>query len=93
VPREKWLLKLYVMGAGRLSMSARANLERLCQEHLKTHYHIEVVDLQQHPALAREHEIVAVPTVGREAPVPIRKAVGDLSDTARAIFVLQLRHF
>ena len=53
MPREKWLLKLYVMGAGRLSMSARANLERLCQEHLKTHYHIEVVDLQQPPALAR----------------------------------------
>ena len=62
----------------------RANLERICRENLQSHYRSEVIDLQAHPALAREHKIVAVPTVVREAPVPIRKVVGDLSDAQRA---------
>ena len=88
--KENWLLKLYVSGTGRLSRSARANLERICQEHIKTHYRIEVIDLQENPALAREHEIVAVPMVVREVPVPIRKVVGDFSDVRRALFALQL---
>jgi circadian clock protein KaiB len=71
---EKWLLKLYVFGKGLLSARARENLERLCREN---------------PALAREHEIVAVPTVVREAPVPIRKMCGDFSDIERALRTLQ----
>jgi circadian clock protein KaiB len=87
--KESWLLKLYVAGSGRLATSARANLERLCRENIKSHYRIEVIDLLQHPARAREHEIVALPTVVREAPVPIRKTVGDLSDKPRALFALQ----
>jgi circadian clock protein KaiB len=87
--KESWLLKLYVSGTGRLSRNARTNLERICQQNIRGHYHIEVIDLQVNPALAREHEIVAVPTVVREAPVPIRKVVGDLSSTPRALFALQ----
>jgi circadian clock protein KaiB len=87
--REKWLLKLYVSGAGWLSSRARDNLERLCREHIPDRYRIDVIDLQQNPALAREHEIVAVPTVVREAPVPIRKLCGDLADTERALYSLQ----
>ena len=85
---ENWLLKLYVSGTGHLSRKARANLEHICREHIKQKYRIEVIDLQQAPALAREHEIVAVPLVVRVAPVPIRKVVGDLSDAPRALFAL-----
>ena len=59
-------------------------------QYLKRPYRIEVIDIRENPAAAREHEIVAVPAVVREAPVPIRKALGDLSDTPRAVFALQL---
>ena len=86
---EKWLLKLYVSGRGWLSARARENLERLCHEHIRDRYRIDVIDLAEDPALAREHGIVAVPTVVREAPVPIRKMCGDFSDTERAIYSLQ----
>ena len=86
---ENWLLKLYVSGTGHRSRTAQANLERLCQQQIQHEYRIEVIDLQQNPALAREHEIVAVPMVVRVAPVPIRKVVGDLSDAPRALFALQ----
>ena len=87
--RERWLLKLYVAGPGVSSMRARQNLERFCQLHIRGLYRIEVIDLLSQPELAREHEIVAVPTVVREEPVPIRKAVGDFSAVERtpAIFL------
>ena len=81
--RERWLLKLYVAGPGVSSMRARQNLERFCQIHVPGIYRIEVIDLLSQPELAREHEIVAVPTVVREEPVPIRKAVGDFSTVER----------
>ena len=87
---EKWLLKLYVSGRGWLSANARANLERLCREHIRDRYQIHVIDLLEDPSLAREHGIVATPTVVREAPVPIRKMCGDFSDTGRALLSLQL---
>ena len=87
--KESWLLKLYVSGTGHRSRTAHANLERLCEQQIQHQYRIEVIDIQANPALAREHEIVAVPMVVREAPVPIRKVVGDLSDTPRALFALQ----
>jgi circadian clock protein KaiB len=87
--KEDWLLKLYVSGKGHLSRTAKANLEHMCRQHIKHEYRIVVIDLQENPALAREHGIVAVPMVVREAPVPIRKVVGDLSDAPRALFALQ----
>jgi circadian clock protein KaiB len=87
--KESWLLKLYVSGRGHLSQKAKANLERICQQHITHEYRIVVIDLQENPALAREHAIVAVPMVVREAPVPIRKVVGDLSNVPRALFALQ----
>ena len=86
---EKWLLKLYVSGRGWLSARARENLERLCREHVQDRYQIQVIDIAENPALAREHGIVAVPTVVREMPEPIRKMCGDFSDTERAHFSLQ----
>ena len=87
---EKWLLRLYVAGPGGVSALARANLERICRESLQTGYRIDVVDLLKNPALAREHEVVAVPMVVRESPVPIRKVIGDLSNAERALFALRL---
>ena len=90
IRKEKWLLKLYVSGEGWLSTRARTNLERLCREHIKERYQIDVIDLEQHPALAREHGIVATPMVVREAPVPIRKLCGDLSDAESALRYLQI---
>ena len=89
IPQEEWLLRLYVSGRGWLTSRAETNLERLCRQYLKGRYRIDVIDLQEHPALAREHEIVAVPMLVREAPVPIRKVVGDLSDIKRALVALK----
>ena len=86
---EKWLLTLYVSGRSWLSARARENLERLCREHIRDPYQIHVIDLAENPALAREHGIVATPTVVREAPVPIRKMCGDFSDAERARYSLQ----
>jgi len=88
--KEKWLLRLYVAGPGRLALRARANLERLCQQHIEGRYRIDVVDLHEHPSLAGEHSIVALPLVVRESPVPIRKMVGDFSDPERALSLLLL---
>ena len=88
IPQEEWLLRLYVSGRGWLTSRTETNLERLCRQYLKGRYRIDVIDLLENPALAREHEIVAVPMLVREAPVPIRKVVGDLSDTKRALLAL-----
>ena len=82
---EKWLP--VVAGPGGICV-ARASLERICREHVKTGYRIDVVDLLKHPTLAR-HEVVAVPMVVRESPVPIRKVIGDLSNAERALFALK----
>lgn len=86
---EKWLLRLYITGPGGVSALARRNLERICREHVKTGYRIDVIDLLKNPALAREHEVVAVPMVVRESPVPIRKVIGDLSNAERALVALK----
>jgi circadian clock protein KaiB len=88
ISQEEWLLRLYVSGRGWLTSRTETNLERLCRQYLKGRYRIDVIDLLENPALAREHEIVAVPMLVREAPVPIRKVVGDLSDTKRALQAL-----
>lgn len=87
---EEWLLRLYVTGTEGLSRKARENLERICRVHVKDRFRIDVIDLLKHPALAREHGIVAVPMVVRESPVPIRKVVGDLSNAERTLFALNM---
>jgi circadian clock protein KaiB len=88
---EKWDLRLYVAGQTPRSVAAFANLKRLCEEHLAGRYNIEVIDLIQHPQLAAGDQIVAIPTLVRKLPQPIRKIVGDLRDTDRALVGLQLR--
>jgi circadian clock protein KaiB len=88
---EKWDLRLYVAGQTPRSVAAFANLKRICEEHLAGRYNIEVVDLLKHPKLAAGDQIVAIPTLVRKLPEPIRKIVGDLRDTERALVGLQLR--
>jgi circadian clock protein KaiB len=84
-------LRLYVAGQTSRSLAALANLKRICEEHLQGRYRIEVIDLLEHPQLARGDQILALPTVVRKLPEPIRKLVGDLSDTDRALVGLDLR--
>ena len=88
---DVWELRLYVAGHTAKSVAAFANLRRLCEEHLAGRYQIEVIDLLVHPQLARGDQIVAIPTLVRKLPQPIRRIVGDLSNTERALVGLQLR--
>lgn len=88
---EVWELRLYVAGQTPRSLAAFANLKRICEEHLSGRYNIEVVDLKEHPQLAASDQIVAIPTLVRKLPEPLRKIVGDLSSTERALVGLQLR--
>ena len=84
-------LRLYVAGQTSRSLTALANLKRICEEHLQGRYRIEVIDLLQHPQLARGDQILALPTLVRKLPEPIRKLVGDLSNTESALVGLDLR--
>ncbi len=86
-----WELRLYVAGQTPKSIAAFANLKRICEEHLQGQYHIEVVDLLENPQLSRDDQILALPTLVRKLPPPIRKIVGDLSNTERVLVGLQLR--
>ena len=86
-----WELQLYIAGQTPKSVAAFANLKKLCDEHLPGRYKIEVIDLMQHPQLAAGDQIVAIPTLVRKLPEPLRRIVGDLSNTERALVGLQLR--
>lgn len=88
---EAWDLRLYVAGKTAKSVAAFENLSRLCEEHLPGKYRIEVVDLLVHPQLAQGDQIVAIPTLVRKLPSPIRKVIGDLSNAERTLVGLQLR--
>lgn len=88
---ESWELRLYVAGKTPKSMAAIENLKQICKEHLEGKYHIEIVDLMVHPQLAKGDQIVAIPTLVRKLPKPIRKVIGDLSNVERALVGLQLR--
>jgi circadian clock protein KaiB len=88
---DVWELRLYTAGQTPRSLSAFANLKKICEEHLQGRYNIEVVDLVKHPQLAAGDQIVAIPTLVRKLPQPLRKIVGDLRDTERALVGLQLR--
>jgi circadian clock protein KaiB len=89
-PPERWRLKLYVAGQTPKAIRAFANLKAICETHLAGVYEIEVVDLLVHPHLAKGDEIIAVPTLVRQLPVPISKVIGDLSDTEKVLVGLQL---
>jgi circadian clock protein KaiB len=84
-------LRLYVAGQTPKSMSALANLKRFCEEHLAGKYRIEVIDLVENPKLARGDQILAIPTLVRRLPEPIRKIIGDLSNKERVVVGLDIR--
>jgi circadian clock protein KaiB len=86
-----WELRLYVAGRSPKSLTAFANLKKICDEYLPGQYSIEVIDLLKNPQLAAGDEIVAIPTLVRKLPQPLRKIVGDLSNTERTLIGLQLR--
>src|SRR5678816_1015900 len=89
-PSEKgYELRLYVAGQTPKSITAFANLKKICEAHMPGHYTIEVVDLLEHPQLAAGDQIVAIPTLVRKLPEPLRKIVGDLSNTERTLVGLQ----
>ena len=90
-PDGMYHLRLYVAGQSPKSVRAVENLRRVCEEHLRDRYEIELVDLVENPHLARSDEIIAVPTLIRKLPEPIRRIIGDLSDTEKVLVGLQLR--
>lgn len=87
---EMWNLRLYVAGQTPKSVVAFANLKKICEEHLRGRYTIEVIDLLENPKLARGDQILAVPTLVRKLPPPIRKIIGDLSNTERTLVGLNI---
>lgn len=88
---DVWELRLYVAGQTPKSITAFANLKKICEEHLQGKYHIQVIDLLENPKLARGDQIVAIPTLVRNLPEPVRKIIGDLSNTERVLIGLDLR--
>jgi circadian clock protein KaiB len=90
-PEKTWELRLYVAGQTPKSLAAFANLKKICEEHLAGQYHIEVIDLLKQPQLASGDQILAIPTLVRKLPEPIRKIIGDLSNTERVLVGLNLR--
>jgi circadian clock protein KaiB len=86
-----WHFRLYVAGQSPKSLCAFANLKKLCEEHLAGRYEIEIVDLVESPSLAKRDDILAVPTLVRRLPEPLRRIIGDLSDTERVLVSLRLQ--
>jgi circadian clock protein KaiB len=87
----RWELRLYIAGQTQKSLAAFANLKRICEEHLEGQYRIEVIDLLKSPQLARGDQILAVPTLVRKVPEPMRKIIGDLSNEERVLVGLDVR--
>ncbi len=88
---KEWELRLYVAGQTAKSLAAFNNLKKICEDHLADKYHIEIIDLLKRPHLARGDQIIAIPTLVRKLPQPVRKIIGDLSNTERVLVGLDLR--
>src|ERR1041384_8335416 len=88
---DKWILRLYVAGQTPKCIAAFANLKKICAEYLTGHYQIEIIDLLENPQLARGDQIIAIPTLVRNLPEPMRKIIGDLSNTEKVLIGLDLR--
>lgn len=90
-PDPAYLLRLYVAGQTPKSLTAFANLKKICEEHLAGQYRIEVIDLTKNPALAKGDQILALPTLVRKLPEPVKKIIGDLSNTERVLVGLDIK--
>lgn len=88
---KEWELRLYVAGETEKSSEAIKNLQKICEEHLKGRYYIEVIDLMKNPQLAVGEQIFAVPTLIRKLPEPVKKLIGDLSSTEKVLVGLDIR--
>jgi len=89
--KDVYILRLYVAGQTKKSLAAFANLKKICEEHLQGRYRIEIVDLFEHPQLAKGDQILAIPTLVRQLPPPIKKIIGDLSNTEKVLVGLDIR--
>jgi circadian clock protein KaiB len=89
--KEQYLLRLYVTGATPKSLQAIENIKRICEEHLKGRYSLEVVDVYQQPVLAKGEQIIAAPTLIKYLPTPLRRFIGDMANTDRILLGLDLR--
>ena len=89
-PDDKWILRLYVAGQTPKCVLAFNNLKKICEEQLKGKYQIEVIDLLVNPQLSRQDQILAIPTLVRKLPVPVRKIIGDLSNTEKVLVGLDI---
>lgn len=89
--KKAWELRLYVAGQTPKSLAAFANLKKICDEHMPGEYEIEVIDLLKEPQLAAGDQILAIPTLVRKLPEPIKKIIGDLSNTERVLVGLDIR--
>lgn len=88
---QKWVLRLYIAGQTPKSLTALNNLRKICEGNLERKYKIEIIDLMKNPKLAKEHQIVAIPTLVRNLPVPLKKIIGDLSNTEKVLIGLDLQ--
>jgi circadian clock protein KaiB len=89
--KDVYILRLYVAGQTKKSLAAFANLKKICEEHLQGRYRIEIVDLFEHPQLAKGDQILAIPTLVRQLPPPLKKIIGDLSNTEKVLVGLDIR--
>jgi circadian clock protein KaiB len=89
--KDEWILRLYVAGQTPKCIAAFNNLKKICEEQLKGKYQIEVIDLLENPQLSRDDQILAIPTLVRKLPSPVRKIIGDLSNTERVLVGLDIR--
>jgi circadian clock protein KaiB len=89
--KKKYILRLYVAGATLQSSRAIASIKQICEEHLQDRYDLEVIDLYQQPALAAGEQIIAAPTLIKKLPLPLRRLIGDLSNTERVLVGLDLQ--
>jgi circadian clock protein KaiB len=90
-PDAKWLLRLYVAGRTPKCITALENLQRFCEEHMAGRYEIEVVDLLENPRLAKDDQIIAIPTLVKKLPEPLKKVIGNLGDTERMLVGLDMK--
>lgn len=89
---DKWILRLYVAGQTPKSITAFRNLKKMCEEQLKGKYILEVIDLLENPQLSKDDQVLAIPTLVRKLPSPVRKIIGDLSNTQRVLIGLDIKN-
>ncbi len=92
IPKNKYVLRLYVTGLTPNSTRAIANAKAICEKHLKGRYDLQIIDIYQRPKLAKGEQIVAAPTLVRKLPLPLRRLIGDLSEEEKVLMGLELRH-